>query len=109
MLNTNGVPSKMQIWCIDYNDNLLNLFYLALITPIKTIEYNGKECYFLDSAELRHSYIEKETGLILKAIDGQSENNDKGITEEYEYSFNNVDDSIFVEPNISEYEIKENN
>ena len=68
VLNSNGVPSKMEIWAIDYNNSFWNLFYLALITPIKTIEYNGKECYFLDSAELRHSYIEKETGLVLKAI-----------------------------------------
>lgn len=107
VLNSNGVPSKIEIWGIDYNNSLWNLFYLALITPINTIEYNGKECYFLDSAELRHSYIEKETGLVLKAIDGKSKNEPSSISE-YEYNFDNVDDSIFVEPDISEYTIQEN-
>ena len=106
VLNSNGVPNKMLIWNIDYNDNLWNLFYLALITPIKTVEYNGKECYFLDSPELRHSYIEKDTGLILKAIDGQS-GNEPSNTSEYEYNFDNVDDSIFIEPDISEYKIQQ--
>lgn len=107
VLNSNGVPSKILIWNIDYNDNLWNLFYLALITPIKTVEYNGKECYFLDSAELRHSYIEKETGLVLKAIDGKSESEPSSISE-YEYNFDEVDDSIFIEPDISQYKIQEN-
>ena len=107
VLNSNGIPSKILIWNIDYNDNLWNLFYLALITPIKTVEYNGKECYFLDSAELRHSYIEKETGLVLKAIDGKSESEPNSISE-YEYNFDGVDDSIFIEPDISQYKIQEN-
>ncbi len=107
VLNSNGVPSKIEIWGIDYNNSLWNLFYLALITPINTIEYNGKECYFLDSPELRHSYIEKETGLVLKAIDGKSENEPSSILE-YEYNFDNVDDSIFIEPDIGQYTIQEN-
>ena len=107
VLNSNGTPSKIQILGIDYNDNFWNLLYLALITPIKTVEYNGKECYFLDSKELRNSYIEKDTGLVLRAIDGKSEDQ-KEIVSEYEYSFDNVDDSIFIEPDISEYEVKEN-
>lgn len=106
VLNSNGVPSKMEIWAIDYNNDFWNLFYLALITPIKTIEYNGKDCYFLDSAALRHSYIEKETGLVLKAIDGKSESEPSSISE-YEYNFEGVDDSLFIEPDISEYTIQQ--
>jgi len=108
VLNSSGVPSKMEIMSIDYNNSFWNLFYLALITPIKTVEYNGKECYLLDSFELRHSYIEKDTGLTLKAIDGQNEN-ESICTSEYEYNFDGVDDSIFIEPDISQYEVKENN
>ena len=107
VLNSNGVPSKIEIMGIDYNNSFWNLFYLALITPIKTVEYNGKECYLLDSAELRHSYIEKDTGLTLKAKDGNNENAPSS-TSEYEYNFDNVDDSIFVEPDISQYTIQEN-
>ena len=107
VLNSNGLPTKIQIMSIDYNDSLWNLFYLALITPIKTIDYNGKECYFLDSPESRYSYIEKDTGLTLKAIDGKVDNEPSSISE-YEYNFDGVDDSIFVEPDISQYTIKEN-
>ena len=39
--------------------------------------------------------------------------NDKGnktdVIVEYNYEFNNVEDSIFTEPEISEYKIQENN
>lgn len=105
VLNSNGVPTKIEIWSIDYNNNFWNLFYLALITPIKTVDYNGKECYFLDSPEFRHAYIEKETGLVLKATDGNE--NEPNSKSEYEYNFDGVDDNIFVEPNISQYEVKE--
>ena len=60
------IQYKIEYNPYNYNNSFWNLFYLALITPIKIIEYNGKDCYFLDSAALRHSYIEKETGLGLK-------------------------------------------
>lgn len=107
VLNSNEVPSKIEIMGIDYNNSFWNLFYLALITPIKTTEYNGKECYILDSAELRYSYIEKDTGLTLKAIDGKIDNEQRNISE-YEYDFDGVDDSVFIEPDISQYKIQEN-
>lgn len=111
MLNSNGIPSKVLVWGIDYDNNFWNLFYLALTTPIKSVEYNGKECYLLDSPVCRNAYIEKETGLTLKAIDGQIDDalgNKQDIVVEYEYNFNDVDDSIFTEPDITEYEVKQN-
>ena len=55
--------------------------------------------------------MEKDTGLILKAIDGQIEDangNETDIIVEYNYEFGNVDESIFEEPNISEYKVQEN-
>ena len=112
ILDSNGVPSKVLIMEIDYNDSLWNLFYLALTTPITSVTYNEKECYFLNSPVTRQSYIDKETGLTLRAIDGQSQDSNGNKTDiivEYEYSFDNVDDSIFIEPDISEYKIQENN
>ena len=54
------------------------------------------------SYEEQETYIDKDTGLVLKikAIDIINEI-------EYEYEFNNVDDEIFVEPDISQYTLIE--
>ena len=45
-------------------------------------------------------YIEKDTGLFVKNIQN-------GVTTEKEYTFDNVDDAIFIEPDISQYTLKE--
>ena len=45
-------------------------------------------------------YIEKETGLVIKTII-----DDTTATREYE--FDNVDDQIFVEPDVSQYTLRE--
>ena len=111
ILDSNGIPSKLTIWGLDYNDSLWNLFYLAVKTPIRSVKYNNKECYFLNSPIVRNCYMEKDTGLILKAIDGQIEDangNETDIIVEYNYEFGNVDESIFEEPNISEYKVQKN-
>ena len=112
MMNSNGIPSKLTIWGLDYNHSLWNLFYLALKTPIKSVKYDNKECYFLNSPIARNCYMEKNTGLILKAIDGQIEDangNKTDVIVEYNYEFGNVDENIFIEPNISDYKIQKNN
>lgn len=44
--------------------------------------------------------IDKETGLFLKSTA-------TGDVVEREYEFDNVDDSIFAEPDISQYKVKE--
>ena len=46
--------------------------------------------------------IEKETGLLLKTETGN-------LIGERTYEFDNVDDSIFVEPDISQYKIQKDN
>ena len=48
----------------------------------------------------QETYIEKDTGLFVKSTDSQT------LTEK-EYKFDNVDDTIFIEPDISEYTLKE--
>lgn len=47
-------------------------------------------------------YIDKDTGLLIKSV-----TND--IVAEREFEFNNVDDSIFIEPDISQFTIQEDN
>ena len=79
---------------------------------IKQIDYEGKECYeikifyspdFLYEDEGGESSIivEKETGINVKVCMGES-------ISEKRYEFDNVDDSIFIEPNIGEYKLQIN-
>jgi uncharacterized protein YxeA len=80
----------------------------SISARVKSTNYNGKECYvikgFLSSTSLtsegQETYIEKDTGLYLKTIE-------EDITTEREYEFDNVDDSVFVEPDIGQYTLKE--
>ena len=112
LLNTNGVPSKVMIRQVDAGNNLWELFLMALATSIRSEEYNGKDCYVLSLGENSKTYIDKETGLTLKAIEGTvvDENGNESVqTMEYYYEFDNVDDNIFIEPDINEYKIQENN
>lgn len=90
-------------------DNLWQTIIYSLPTMIKTVNINGYECYSINnflssnylSGENKTEYdIDKETGLVRKLI-----MDEQIVTREYE--FDNVDDSIFVEPDISQYTLKE--
>lgn len=64
----------------------------------KTV-YNGKKCYVIEENTLR-TYRDMDTGLKIRV-------SDESYVVTYEYEFDNVDDSVFVEPDLSEYEIVE--
>ena len=90
-------------------DNLWQTIIYSLPTMIKTVNINGYECYSINnflssnylSGENKTEYdIDKETGLVRKLI-----MDEQIATREYE--FDNVDDSIFVEPDISQYTIRD--
>ena len=88
-------------------ENNWQTFLGSMLASVKSTNYNGKDCYiikgFMSSTSLTfegaETYIEKDTGLFIKDIEGET------ITEK-EYEFDNVDDSIFVEPDISQYTLK---
>ena len=90
--------------------NKWQTFIGSINTKIKPIIYKEKECYdiskFVSEVTLTFGgaemYIEKDTGLLVKIIEGT-------IVSEREQEFDNVDDSIFVEPDISQYKIQEDN
>lgn len=70
----------------------------SALSIISSDEIEGKSCYvvFVPQNKL---YVDKETGLLVKNI----------IQEQYvdyEFEFNNVDDSIFEEPDINEYTVQ---
>ena len=91
-------------------DNDWQTFLYSSISIVRSAKYNEKECYIIDnylSPYYLNDYdtttakyiIDKQTGLILK--------DESSTIVEYEYEFDNVDDSIFVEPDISQYKITE--
>ena len=88
--------------------NKWQTFIGSINTTVKPITYKEKDCYyiskFISSGTLTFEgaamYIEKDTGLLVKTIEGKT-------VSEREQEFNNVDDSIFVEPDISQYTISE--
>ena len=91
------------------NNNLvLNRFFTQYVfSDLVTNHTNSTYCtvvkrYLKDEQGKKNSevIIEKETGLFLKS-------NAPEDTVEREYTFNNIEDSIFAEPDISQYKIKE--
>ena len=89
-------------------ENDFQTFIGSIMAQIRKIEYNGKRCYaitnflsipFLNGTSNDEKYIEKETGLYVKGMINST-------TVERIYEFDNVDDSIFIEPDISQYNIK---
>ena len=94
----------------------------SMFTNIKSTNCDGKKCYtikgLLSSTGLVYKsqtesyadtnlyrdegveiYVEKDTGLCIKRINGNE-------TIKNEYIFDKVDDEIFVEPDISQYTLK---
>ena len=88
-------------------DNKWQTLLGCITAKIKSTNLNGKECYivkdFLSSTSLTsegaETYIDKETGLFLKTTEAE-------IITERDYEFHNVEDSIFTEPDISQYTLK---
>lgn len=110
MLDSNGIPSKIMIISMNFDDNFWILLQVSATSFIKSEEYNGKQCYSINGSFLDETYIEKETGLMVRSIQGTSQDetgNKSDIVVEYYYEFDNVDDSVFVEPDLSEYKIQE--
>lgn len=92
-------------------DNLWQTILYSSIARIKTENVNGKECYkvsdfyspyWMYGEKITEFYIEKDTGLLIKTV----------IDDEIavrEYSFDDVEDSAFVEPDIGLYTVVEEN
>ena len=102
-----GSLMSINIYNLLETDNNWQTLLGSLCSKIRSKEYNGKKCYsisgFMSSTNLNETgevtYIEKETGLPIRT-------NVSGIISERSYEFDNVNDSIFVEPDISQYTLK---
>lgn len=97
-------------------NNLWGVLKVSLISSISSEKCNNKDCYkvtqrFYGTNECEFIYyIDKETGLPVRNIFQTYINgfDGDGIIE-YQYDIGHVTDEIFEEPDLSEYEIQENN
>ena len=104
ILNSGKIMS-VGIYNFTETDNKLQTFLGCITANVKSSNYDGKDCYiikgYMSSTSLTSGengiYIEKDTGLYFRL-------KEEGKTTDRKYEFNNVDDSIFVEPDISQYE-----
>lgn len=99
----------VQVVNILETDNDWQTFLCSGLTKVKRVKVNEKECYlitnffspyFMYDGSKDEAYLEKETGLLLKQITSN-------MTTEKEYEFDNVDEKIFIEPNIGEYTLQQ--
>jgi hypothetical protein len=106
-----GSGTLLEMYNLNYIETESNwqTFLWGSQASIKSTQYNGKECYIVKGFESsmaiaydsEQAYINKETGLVEKLV-----SDDSTSERVYEYEFDNVDDSIFVEPDISQYTLQ---
>ncbi len=87
------------------NNNLAEMLNVSFMHTIKDAKLNGKNCYLVNGVIYKNTYIDKETGLIMKADSGFLKSKDgakKQIINTYTYEFNNVTDEDLKEPEITE-------
>lgn len=98
-----GTTIDIQIYNSLKTDSNWITFLSSIPTRIKSTKHNEKDSYIIKNFpvtfEDEEIYIEKNTGLLVKNVLN-------GVTTEKEYTFDNVDDAIFVEPDISQYTLK---
>lgn len=107
------INSDFEVYVSIYNyfegASNMQLMCLAIASKVEDIEYNGKKCYRIadcpaDSTlhdankSINEVYIDKDTGLVIRTHFGNS-------IAERKYEFGNVQDEVFIEPDLKEYEI----
>lgn len=109
-LNAGGL---IGINTINYFESYNPIIFIArsITTSIKSVECNGKECYLVNENLLGEvTYIDKETGLIIRDNTGKHTTQEDGSVIsgllDIRYEFGTVTDDIFIEPEISEYEVR---
>lgn len=98
---TSTMPKKDEVLKTDSN---WKTFTEAIKASVKSEELNNKKCYLIKDFGNMYSemYVERDTGLSLKVT-----TKDTKLTTETSYELENVNDSIFEEPNQEEYTIYE--
>lgn len=92
--------------------NFFTFISRSILSNIRSVKCNGKDCYLVNDFILRDAgtYIDKETGLIIRTNNGVYNNDSTGnVTNglmDVRYEFGTITDDMFIEPDISEYEIQ---
>lgn len=84
-----------------YEMNIWYRLLLAATSRITSEQCNNKECYLIEPAKGWKIWIDKETGLIVRQINGST------VTDSY-YEFDIVKDEDIIKPDISDCKIQEN-
>ena len=77
----------------------INSTYFSVIST----SCNGKKCYLIKDKN-NESYIDKETGMAVRHIE---KNNENDLVIDYDYKFNIVTDDDIKKPDITGYIIEE--
>ena len=100
---------KIEDYCFLEKDSSIKTFLRnVFMSSVKTVKCNDKECYYFSnivssSLGMGEIYVDKETGLIVRAII-----NGTGVQStisDFTYNFNTINDESLKEPDISEYKI----
>ena len=109
-IDNDGATTRIEIYNGVESDSKWHTFLSSMFAYIRSEKIDGKDCYVISNFQSfitltpvgkNEYYVEKDTGLMIKSV-----TNDQTAMKEYE--FNNVADSIFIEPDISKYAIEEN-
>lgn len=98
----NGVGGLVRVVTFPYIDNIMQKLQLSIMSKITTDNCNNYECYLIEITNRWRVWIEKETGLMRREING-------GSVVERSYQFDIVTDENIVKPDISDCEIQQNN
>ena len=110
ILEVNGVPDKILV--ADYLANIDK--FKSIFISIKSEKYNEQDCYYIEFSQNTDKigvYINKETGLPMKACNGMSTNSNGEKFDnfiEYQYEFDVVTNEDIKEPDITGYQMVDN-
>ena len=101
ILGENCIENKIPINTYNIKDmDFFSKIILTIQTKVRSRNCNGKECYLIEKSKDWKLWVEKDTGLILREINGD-------IISEFKYDFNTVKDTDIIRPDISNFKLVE--
>ena len=102
-VNKNDLKSLLYLdtGLLGYEKNTRTMIAGGIHTLITSEKVEDKDCYKIKFENGQVYYIEKSTGLLIKADDGNN------LIVTYTYDFSEVSDEIFKLPDLSTYELRD--
>ncbi len=109
-LNADAIFIEVNIYNYLESDSTWHTILSSMFANIRSTEINGKKCYVVNNytsfvslmpVGKNECYIEKDTGLMIRNVTNDMIN-------DREFEFDNVNEEVFIEPDISEYTIQGN-